>query len=149
MKSLLERTTREEILARLETFTPETQRLWGTMDVAQTLAHCASALDMATGRLNPKRTFIGRIIGPLFRANYSNEKPFGKSSPTSDELVIRESRDFNREKEHLRELINSFCEGGLAGITDRPHPFFGPLTKEEWAIGMYKHLDHHFRQFGK
>lgn len=149
MKSLLDASAHEEILARLDLFSPDTKRIWGTMEVAQALAHCSRALDMATGRLHPKRIFIGRIIGPLFRSNYSNEKPFDKSSPTSQELVIKETRSFDREKENLRQLINSFYHGGRSGITDRPHPFFGPLTKEEWAIGMYKHLDHHFRQFGK
>jgi hypothetical protein len=29
-----------------------------------------------------------------------------------------------------------------------PHPFFGPLKAEQWAILMYKHVDHHLRQFG-
>jgi hypothetical protein len=28
------------------------------------------------------------------------------------------------------------------------HSFFGRLTPEEWATLMYKHLDHHLRQFG-
>jgi hypothetical protein len=27
-------------------------------------------------------------------------------------------------------------------------PFFGPLTSLEWSTGMYKHLDHHLKQFG-
>ncbi|MFD1127776.1 DUF1569 domain-containing protein [Paenibacillus provencensis] len=30
-----------------------------------------------------------------------------------------------------------------------PHPFFGKLTSEEWSIGLYKHLDHHLKEFGK
>jgi hypothetical protein len=28
------------------------------------------------------------------------------------------------------------------------HPFFGPMTAEEWGIISYKHLDHHLKQFG-
>ena len=28
------------------------------------------------------------------------------------------------------------------------HPFFGPMTDEEWGILIHKHLEHHFRQFG-
>jgi hypothetical protein len=27
------------------------------------------------------------------------------------------------------------------------HPFFGPLTREEWMIWGYRHIDHHLRQF--
>ncbi|WP_424351099.1 DUF1569 domain-containing protein [Lutimonas sp.] len=28
------------------------------------------------------------------------------------------------------------------------HPFFGELNREEWARLVYKHLDHHLKQFG-
>jgi len=37
---------------------------------------------------------------------------------------------------------------GPAGCTAHPHSFFGRLKPEEWATLMYKHLDHHLRQFG-
>jgi hypothetical protein len=48
----------------------------------------------------------------------------------------------------LRGLIDRFVASGPAGCTNHPHSFFGRLTPEEWAILMYKHLDHHLRQFG-
>ena len=28
------------------------------------------------------------------------------------------------------------------------HPFFGTLTGKQWGETQYKHVDHHFRQFG-
>ena len=28
------------------------------------------------------------------------------------------------------------------------HPIFGPLTLREWGVWGYRHVDHHFRQFG-
>jgi hypothetical protein len=28
------------------------------------------------------------------------------------------------------------------------HPMFGPLTRREWMLWGYRHMDHHFRQFG-
>ncbi|HNP76904.1 MAG TPA: DUF1569 domain-containing protein [Cyclobacteriaceae bacterium] len=148
MKSLFETAGLQEVVDRLNRITPESPRQWGTMSVDQMLAHCNSAMDMASGIIQPKRVFIGRIIGPLFRANYSNEKPFGQSSPTSNELKVESARDFHREKEQLRVKIIQFAAAGEAGVTKHPHPFFGPLSPHEWGIGMYKHLDHHFRQFG-
>lgn len=39
--------------------------------------------------------------------------------------------------------------GGPRACTTHPHPFFGPLTPNEWAVQQYKHLDHHLRQFGR
>ena len=28
------------------------------------------------------------------------------------------------------------------------HPIFGPLTRDEWMVWGYRHVDHHLRQFG-
>jgi hypothetical protein len=28
------------------------------------------------------------------------------------------------------------------------HPLFGPLTHREWSALMYRHVDHHLKQFG-
>lgn len=148
MKSLFEESTRIEIFNRIDSVSPQAARLWGTMNASQMLCHCKRALEMATGKLNPKRVFIGRIIGPLFRSNYSNEKPFGQSTPTSSELVVKEIPDFELEKQQLKDLVIQFSEGGEARVTQHPHHFFGTLTPAEWGKGMYKHLDHHLRQFG-
>ena len=148
MKSLYEKETLNDVLQRLENLAPSSQRQWGKMDVAQMLAHCSSTLTMAKGERTAPRVFIGRLIGSFLKSVYSNEKPFGKDSPTSKESVIVDKRDFEKEKTGLIAHIRQFSEGGAAKCTPHPHPFFGKLTSEEWGIGMYKHLDHHFRQFG-
>jgi hypothetical protein len=116
MKSLFRREDIEELISRIDQLEPRSQRLWGKMDVAQMMAHCSGALDMACGRLNPPRTLIGRLMGPFVRPIYTNEKPFSK--------------------------------GGDAQCTRHPHPFFGALSPQDWSRGMYKHMDHHLRQFG-
>ena len=48
----------------------------------------------------------------------------------------------------LLKYIEKFQAGGEEKCTTYPHPFFGKVTPREWSIGMYKHLDHHLRQFG-
>jgi hypothetical protein len=71
-----------------------------------------------------------------------------RNSPTSKELVIKDVRDFETERKRLSTLISRFAAVGPAGCTAHPHAFFGSLTPDEWAVLMYKHLDHHLRQFG-
>jgi len=149
MKTLFDSTVATEMITRIEKISPQSSRQWGKMDVAQMLAHACGALEMSMGIINPKRIFIGRIIGPMFRKKYSDEKPFEPSSPTSEELVtIGQPKDFNSEKLRLIELVKKFSMGGEPVVTNYPHPFFGSLTASEWGVGMYKHLDHHLRQFG-
>jgi hypothetical protein len=118
------------------------------MDVGQMMAHYSAALDMASGRLDPPRMLIGRLSGPFVRPIYTNDKPFSKNNPTDKKLVVSDQRDFLNEQEQLKQKVRQFHEGGEAQCTRHPHPFFGALTTQDWSRGMYKHLDHHLRQFG-
>lgn len=148
MKNLFEQGTVDEVISRIDKLQAASERQWGKMDAAQMMAHCSATMDMASGRLNLPRIFIGRILGPLVKPIYTNEKPFSRNSPTDKKFVIADQRDFAREQEQLKLKVRQFHEGGEAKCTRHPHPFFGALTPQTWARGSYKHLDHHLRQFG-
>ncbi|NOS56588.1 MAG: DUF1569 domain-containing protein [Cyclobacteriaceae bacterium] len=148
MHTLFDPAVAEKMLQRVESLTPASERQWGKMSVDQMLAHCAKGFEMAIGIIKPKRVLIGRILGPLIRKKYSDESEFGRNSPTGDELRITTPQDFEQEKKKLLKLLRQFSSAGEKGVTNNPHPFFGKLTATEWGIGMYKHLDHHLRQFG-
>src|SRR5689334_13602574 len=147
MKNLFERETVAESISRIDALQPTSQRQWGKMDAAQMMAHCSITFDIASGRLNLPRMFVGRVIAPFFKSIYTNEKPFKKNGPTGKELVVADRRDFAHEREQLKLKVRQFYEGGEPRCTRHPHPFFGPLTPDAWSRGMYKHLDHHLRQF--
>jgi hypothetical protein len=147
MKNLFQPEAVDEILTRIDTLQPAAQRQWGKMNVAQMLAHCSAALDLASGRLILPRLLIGRLIGPFVKPIYTNEKPFSHSNPTDPNLVVSDARDFAREQAQLKDKVRQFHAGGDAGCTTHRHPFFGALTPQAWSRGMYKHLDHHLRQF--
>jgi hypothetical protein len=148
MKNLFEPETVGEVIVRIDALRPATQRQWGKMDVAQMMAHCSAALDMASGQINPPRVLIGRLIGSFVKPIYTNEKPFSRNNPTDKKLVVSDQRDFCREQEQLKLRLRQFHEGGEEKCTRHPHPFFGALTPQDWSRGMYKHMDHHLRQFG-
>ncbi|MBI3483523.1 MAG: DUF1569 domain-containing protein [Bacteroidetes bacterium] len=148
MKTLFESGVSTAMIDRIEKISPQSPRQWGKMGVAQMLAHCGNGLEMAMCTINPKRVFIGRLIGPLFRSKYIDDKPFDRESPTSEEIKVTDQRDFNAEKNRLILLVKKFSEGGEAIAKQPTHPFFGKMAPHEWGIGMYKHLDHHLRQFG-
>jgi hypothetical protein len=75
------------------------------------------------------------------------EKPFSKNSPTNPSFVVTDLKEFTQEKERLIELTKRFSSGGEEKCTNNPHSFFGKLTPHEWGMLMYKHLDHHLKQF--
>ena len=148
MNNLFNQSDISQILERIERLTPDSQRQWGKMNVAQMLAHCNKSLETAMGQNFIKRLFIGRIISPFMRPRVLGEKPFGKNSPTDKTYIFKDDLKFEEEKLTTIASIKKFFEGGPSECTTYPHPFFGKFTPEEWAIFQWKHLDHHLRQFG-
>jgi hypothetical protein len=149
MRNLFEAAAAEEIKNRLAQLRPDSERVWGTMNPAQAVAHCAAGLELALGDKIAPRMFLGRIMGRMVKPMVlKNDEPMRRNSPTMKDLIIRDQRDLGRERERLRGLIDRFAAAGPEGCTTHPHSFFGRLTPDEWAILTYKHLDHHLRQFG-
>ena len=79
MKNLFEQETLNEVISRIDKLQPVSERQWGKMDAAQMMAHCSITMDIASGRLNLPRIFIGRLIAPFIKSIYTNEKPFAKN----------------------------------------------------------------------
>jgi hypothetical protein len=149
MKNLFEPARVAEVKQRVAQLNPESEHLWGKMNAPQAVAHCSAGLEMALGdKLLPRKLvgiLIGRVIKPLA---LRDDEPMRRNSPTAEALIVQDERDLARERERLCALIDRFAAAGPQGCTTHPHIFFGRLTPNEWAILMYKHLDHHLRQFG-
>ena len=148
IKNLFDKPAFSGIVERLNKLTPESQRQWGKMSVNQMLAHCKEAFKVPLSNQPVPRMFIGRLLGWMAKSKFYNESPWGRNLPTAPSFLIKDERDFNKEKSELLELATRFYEGGSDNIGRYPHPFFGKFTKEQWGKGMWKHLDHHLNQFG-
>ncbi|WP_207421305.1 DUF1569 domain-containing protein [Desertivirga brevis] len=148
MKSLFNPSESNHIIQRIGKLTPESQGVWGRMNVAQMLAHCQCNLRIALGEQSVKRVLVGILFGGFARKQLVKPEPFKKGLPTAREFLVADQRDFEKEKSELKALIEKFTNGGPEGLTDDPHPFFGRMTQQEWDVLQWKHLDHHFRQFG-
>ena len=149
MKNLFEATRVAEVKERTGRLRPDSERHWGKMNPAQALAHCSLGIEWALGDRIPPRMLLGRILGRIVKPMaLGNDGPMRRNSPTAKDLVVQDDRDLETERERLCGLIERFAAAGPEGCTRHPHSFFGRLTPEEWATLMYKHLDHHLRQFG-
>jgi hypothetical protein len=149
MKTIFDTETRDELFERLGKLSPECERQWGKMTPSQMMEHTARVLEMATSDAQPvKQVFIGKAIGWIFKNQFLGEKPFGKNAPTGPDYKIADEPDLEQTRERLKQLIAKFHERGANGLDGNVHPFFGPLTGKQWGETQYKHLDHHFRQFG-
>jgi hypothetical protein len=152
MKDLFDPILVEDTKKRILQLRPESKPLWGGLAVCQTLAHCTSGIEMAMGVIHAKRApfpanWIGLIIKPVV---FHDDKPMRRNSPSSPELFSADIKkcEFSSELPRLIAAIESFAKQGQTGCSRYPHPFFGSLNPQQWSILMYKHLDHHLRQFG-
>jgi hypothetical protein len=148
MKNLFNKSTLEEVTTRLNNLTPQSQRKWGKMDVAQMLAHCKEAFKVPLMQKSPPRILIGILLGWIMKSKLYNETPWKQNLPTAPQFIIKDERNFEQERTALLNLINQFHNDNPERVATIVHPMFGKYTGEQWGKSMYKHLDHHLMQFG-
>jgi hypothetical protein len=137
---------RDSLVQRLHTLTPERPPRWGRMTAPQMVSHLFQACRMACGEVPvvPKAS-------PLryFPLNWLvvHWLPWPRSAPTVPELLSRVPEHWDRDVDDLVTRIRKFSERNPEG--DWPsHPAFGPLSGKSWGVLAYRHIDHHFEQFG-
>ena len=147
MKSIFNQTDNQKIINRINQLTPESTAQWGKMNVSQMLKHCNDATIVAFNEKELKVNFIFKLMGSLMRNSILNAPEFAKNSPTAKEFKYQENFDFETIKNELISNFSRFQEGEQA-ITCKNHPFWGKMTTEDWNKLMWKHVDHHLKQFG-
>jgi hypothetical protein len=142
VKTLHDPGARAEILDRLGRLTPAATPGWGRMDAVHMVAHLVDALRMGTGELPlPFKKSPLRLRPVKLLVIYA--LPFPRDVPTAPGLIARPPGDWQREVDEMRTRVQSFTAN-----PDVVHPIFGKLSLKDWGALAYKHVDHHFRQFG-
>lgn len=147
MKNIFNQSAHNEIVERINRLSPNSSAQWGKMSVSQMLHHCQKPFEIFTDDndfgLKPMK-----IIQWFFKKTLYNDKPWRKGLPTAPDFVVKDDRDFEKEKEILLERIEAFrALQGSRKVYD--HPAFGKFTEEQIGQMSYKHLDHHLTQFGE
>jgi hypothetical protein len=146
MQSFFEEGVYDELSSRLNKLNKDTSATWGKMDVAQMLHHCQMPLNIILEK-EDYGVKPNWLINLLFKKSMYSDKLWKKNLPTAKGFAIKDEKDFDTELTGITSLLNE-----LNSQRDRkdwkPHPAFGAMTKDQWGKMQYKHLDHHFRQFG-
>jgi Protein of unknown function (DUF1569) len=146
VKNLFDPAVKQEIITRINNLTPQSQRQWGKMDVAQMLAHLQVPIGVALGTNAVKGNWLLKLVLPLFKKKLYDETPWKQGLPTDRSFVMTgQIKDFENEKKQLLDHISRFTE---TNMVNEKHPVFGKLTKENWSKATWKHIDHHLKQFG-
>ena len=147
MKTIFDEHTREELIKRVSSLNENSTRQWGKMTVYQMLKHCTAWDEWIQGKtdLQYKQSLLGKIFGRLaLKSMVGNEKPMGRNMPAGDHEVTETNGVVHEQKKKLIECIEAYTYYSNPGFI---HDFFGRMTKEEIGVFVYKHLDHHLRQF--
>lgn len=149
LPSVFDKSTAAALVKRIEQLTPQTKPLWGTMTADRMLAHCNVTYEMTYTDKHPRPGFLMRLMLKWFVKNtVVSEKPYKKNERTAPAFIIGEDKNFEVEKKRLIEYIWKTQELGSAYFEGKESLSFGKMTATEWNNQFYKHLDHHFRQFG-
>jgi hypothetical protein len=147
MKSIWIAGDRRELQVRLLNLTSDRKPLWGRMNAPQMVTHLSDALRMALGELTVAPKKLPLRYFPL-KQLVLYCLPFPRGAPTAPELISRSPADWKMCTAELQALREQFATRDPNDTWWPEHPAFGPLSGRAWGKLVYKHTDHHLRQFG-
>ncbi len=137
------------MIERINKLKPTSQGNWGKMSVAQMLAHCNVSYEMVYENKHPQPNFLIKIILKLFvKKIVTSENPYKHNSPTAPAFIMKDTKEFETEKNRLINYITQTQQLGKKYFDKKASHSFGRLNATEWNNMFYKHLDHHLTQFG-
>jgi Protein of unknown function (DUF1569) len=146
MNTIFDKTTRDELICRINSLNENSTAQWGKMNVYQMIKHCRLWEEMMQNKQNLKRVFIGKIFGRMaLKTVLKDDKALKRNTPTVPSLIIKEiTGETASEKAKWIANIEQYANFSNPNFV---HVFFGKMTKEQIGQMVYKHIDHHLRQF--
>jgi len=138
-------------LNKLDILSEGTKALWGIMTPQHMIEHL-----MLTFRISSKKLKVECITPPeripLMKKILMSERPLPKGfkNPVMGEgLSDLMFPDLITGKEELKNEMKDYIEFfDMNPEAEILNPTFGNLNKKEWEQFHYKHMKHHFQQFG-
>ncbi len=140
-----------EVPAMLGQLKPNTARKWGTMSATKMLDHLLAGTTLMLSKREISLTVEEEKL-PRLKAFLMSDKPFMEGAPKPllyNEYETANPEDFEGTKSAFLEALKTFdfVTSTEAGFWST-HPTFGKLTAEETRQLQFKHIRHHFQQFG-
>lgn len=146
MTTIFDQSTVNQLLTRIDKLSSQSKALWGKMDAYQMVKHCNLSEAMFQGKQKYDRLFIGRLFGKMaLNGILKNTDPMKKNQPTHPTFKTTGSGDLEEQKQQWKAQLNDYAKHNDLQFV---HPFFGSMTHQQIGQYVYKHTDHHLRQFG-
>jgi hypothetical protein len=139
----------QQMQRRLRALQPNAARQWGTMNPAEMLRHCRKQLEFVLDPPANQKVYNTPMRYQPIKWLVVYAIPWPKGSATAPEMDVhkklKDTGAFEAEKTLLLQALNDVTR--LNDVTAK-HPLFGHTGKKDWGRIIWKHLDHHLRQFG-
>ncbi|MFN7313162.1 MAG: hypothetical protein ACK5UI_06735 [Bacteroidota bacterium] len=154
MKSIqeLEEFIFNDSLTLLQSLSETTQPIWGSMNAQQMIEHVALAVGVSNGKIDLPLLTPSEKVDRVRELNLLGNRPLPKDfkNPAlpNEPMPLKEA-SLEASITHLYNELNLF-QTLFKNTLDakRTHNIFGPLNYEQWLWFHYKHLHHHWAQFG-
>lgn len=152
MKTVFDKAEYEDLVNRIGRLNAGTKGLWGKMTANQMVCH---ASDLIRDLMGVRQVEIltppemrSQIIAMVITENewdknlqtfppYSQEEGGGGTRPT----------DFESDRQTLLDLVSQIYHAP-EDYRFHPHAGLGVLEREQAGVFVWKHTDHHLREFG-
>jgi len=139
----------DELIVRLGRLHPDATRLWGAMSADEMLCHLGDSYLAVLGErpASSNETWLSRTVVKWIALHTS--LPWPRGVPTRPEVDPKRQGtrpvEFDRDRDRVIELLRRFVQ---PDTEYGRHPGFGAMTRQEWLLWGFGHVDHHLRQFG-
>lgn len=152
MNNLINNADYEQIKNRINKLTSETHQLWGKMTVNEMICHISDPIRDILG-IRETALVVPEEMRLQIVQMVLNETPFNRDLPTFPPYLQAadgggtKPAHFEHDKTALLDLINQFYATDSA-FNFHTHAGLGVLSREQFGLFLWKHFDHHLRQFG-
>ena len=138
-----------ELLQKIST---DTKQIWGTMDAQRMIEHLTLAFSIDLWKKNVTLEKVDARADKLKKLFLLSDKPLPKEFqnpiiPAGLQPYENPSLEISKQKliEEIKNFHAFFISKSDANCN---HNLFGNLNYHEWLWFEYKHVNHHFMQFG-
>ncbi len=148
MSTLADPQMQADCCERLARIDPAVTPRWGKMTAHQMICHLHDSFGVASGEkvASPTNNLLHKTLFKWVALHTPMKWPPGV--PTRPEMEQGKGGtppvDGERDRAQLRAVILAFRGRTAFGV----HPMFGEMSRSDWMIWGYRHVDHHLRQFG-
>lgn len=152
MRNIDDQNEYHQILDRIQKLSPETDRLWGKMSVNEMICHISDPIRDVLG-IRITEPVTPEEIRPKIIEMVLTETDWDRNLPTFPPYLQgpggggTKPTDFEADKLSMIDLVNRYHSLD-PNFKLHPHAGLGILTREQCGMFLWKHTDHHLRQFG-